>query len=148
MKIFNKLYLILLAFFCSFTSNYAQVSFVSESDGKITVTTTGIGKNKNEAVTNAEQNAFYIIFYRGVPGSSVKDKLIYKTEKDAENENKNYLEPFFDHRYQTFITSLTQNGKPQKEKHKQVSVSLDVTININALRKDLEENQLIRKFGY
>jgi hypothetical protein len=135
-------------FACTCFHTYAQVSFVSQDGDNITVRTIGLGKKIAEATGIAEQNAFYIIFYRGIPGSAIKDKLIDKPEDEAQRMNKDYFDAFFNNRYHTFITSVVQNGKPMKEKHHKISASLDVTINVNALRKDLEENHVIRKFGY
>jgi hypothetical protein len=121
---------------------------VSEQNGTITVRSIGVGKNKTEALNNAEQSVFYTILYRGMPGATEKNALIDIPESEAEKKFSNYLDAFFDNRYQTFVTTVVQNGDVMKEKHGKKSISIDVTINYTALKKDLEDNQVIRKFGF
>ena len=126
----------------------AQSSFVSEQNGTITVRTEGTDKKVNNAISDAEKYVFYIVFYRGIPGSSLKTGLIDIPETEAEQKYMEYFDAFYKSRYQTFITTTVFNGAPIKGKHKQKSVFHDVTINIDALKKDLEQNNVIRKFGF
>ncbi len=136
----------LLFFTC--TTLYAQVSFVSGEKGTITVRASGNGKSINEAVANAEKDVFYMLLFRGVAGSEQSSALITMREDEAQQRYKAYLDPLLSERYPSFIISAVQDGEPVKGKHHQVSVLLDITVNVTALRKDMEANQVIRKFGF
>jgi hypothetical protein len=137
--------LFLLFFF--FKSN-AQIEFVSQQNGTITVSTVGSAKEVNNAISEAEKYVFYAVFYRGIPGSTVKNGLMDITEAEAETRFREYFDNFYKSRYQTFITTTQQNGGVIKGKKHNKTVSFYMTVNVDALRKDLEDNQVIRKFGY
>jgi len=133
---------------CCFLHCSAQVEFVSEQNGTITIRTSGTNKKVNEAMEEAEKYVFYYVFYRGIPGSSLKTGLIDIPESEAEQKFKEYFDAFYKSRYQTFITVVNQNGDVMKMKHKEKNISFDMTVNVEALRRDLEQNQVIRKFGF
>jgi len=133
---------------CMITCLRAQVSLVSETKGTITLRSSGTGKNIDEANANAARNVFFVLLYRGVPESDINSALIDIPEQEAQQKFKPYLEAFFDKRYETFITNAVQNGDVMKSKHRTRSVYLDITVNVQALRKDLEDNKVTRKFGF
>ena len=143
-----KRILIIVMFFLIGQQTNAQISFLSEQNGTITVRTEGTNKKVDNAISDAEKYVFYTIFYQGIPGSSLKSGLIDIPEAEAEQKYKDYFDLFYKERYIRFITIATQNGNIVKEKHKKKNVTIDLTININALKKDLEDNQVIRKFGF
>ena len=126
----------------------AQIEFISEKNGTITVRTEGTDKKVPDAISGAEKLVFYSVFFQGIPGSSLKTGLIDIPEAEAEQKFKDYFDFFYKNRYFDFVTSVNQNGNVVKEKHHKKSIYFDVTINVNALRKDLEDNQVIRKFGF
>ncbi len=136
--------LLLLACF----KGQAQVEFVAEQNGTITVSTVGAAKKIDNAISEAEKYVFYHVFYRGIPGSTLKKGLMDITESEAEVNYKDYFDNFYRSRYQTFITTTRQNGGVEKGKKRKKIISFNVTVNVDALRRDLEDNQVIRKFGY
>ncbi len=133
---------------CMITCLRAQVALVSETKGTITLRSSGTGKNIDEANANAARNVFFVLLYRGVPESDINSALIDVPEQEAQQQFKPYLEAFFDKRYETFITNAVQSGDVIKGKHRTRSVYLDITVNVQALRKDLEDNKVTRKFGF
>ena len=148
-KSFYYFSICILFFSCFFFTSSAQVAFVSEQNGIITISTSGTDKKVDNAISEAEKYVFYYVFYRGVPGSTIlKTGLIDVPEDEAEQKYKEYFDAFYKTRYQTFVISISQNGDIAKGKHRKKSVYFDVTINVDALRKDLEQNQVIRKFGF
>ncbi|PZF72670.1 hypothetical protein [Taibaiella soli] len=140
---------IALLFFIPFTLR-AQVAFVSEQDGVITLRTQGTATKKGDLISDAQKNAFFYLFYRGIPGASAdyKNPLIGTNETQIEQEYATYFKDFYQYRYQSFIVVTDNASDLIKGKHKQKTVYTDVSININALRKDLEANNIIRKFGF
>lgn len=125
-----------------------EVNFLyKEAQGTIAVKSTGYGKNQTEAVADAQKNAFKVLLFKGLPGTELNVPLI-ENENDAKSKNSEYLNKFFEQGYyKTFMMSSTESSNLIKMKGTK-KITVDVKINYNSLRKDLEQNQLIRKFGY
>ena len=107
----------------------------------------GIGKNEKEAYSNAAANVFNAILYTGLPGSAQTSALVPEEAK-AKSEHAAIMSCFtsFDC-YNRFIISTEEVGTPTKEKRNRI-VGLRVKINLTALRTYLEENNVLRKFGF
>lgn len=137
-------------FSCKSTpSSYsAEVSFISkEEQGTITVRSYGFGKNQTDAVTDAQKNAFNVLLFKGIPGTELNIPLI-ENENEAKSKHTSYFRNLFDYAYyKSFMMSSTESSNLIKIKGNK-KISVDVKINYNSLRKDLEQNQVIRKFGY
>lgn len=130
-------------------NNYsAAVEFLyKETEGTIAVKSTAFGKKKEIATGNAQQNAFNIILFKGIPGTDIKVPLI-ENESEAKSKHSDYFNKFFGQGgYTKYMMSSTYNSEPVKVKGGYWA-SLDIKINFNSLRKDLEQNQIIRKFGF
>ena len=126
----------------------AQVTFLNKDEaGTITVNSKGFGKDQNSAILNAQSNAFNVILFKGIPGTDLNVPLI-ENENDAKTKYTEYFNKFFEQgNYQSFLMSSTLTEDPVKSKGS-VSCSVDLKINYNSLRKDLEQNNVIRKFGF
>jgi hypothetical protein len=126
----------------------AQVTFLNKDEvGTITVNSKGFGKNENAAIVTAQTNAFNVILFKGIPGTDLNVPLI-ENETDAKAKNIEYFNKFFDQGYyQSFLMSSTLSENSIKSKDGVYS-SIDLKINYNSLRKDLEQNNIIRKFGF
>ena len=126
----------------------AEVNFLSGNDGTITVRAIGVGSNQEDAIVNAEKNVFNAIFFRGLPESEQKIALIGTNETEEKEKHKDYFNKFYkEKRYKTFVMSSIPTSDLINYKGSQKSISLDVKINLVALRKDLEQFNIIRKFG-
>lgn len=125
-----------------------EVNFLyNEAQGTIAVKSTGFGKNQTQAVSDAQINAFKVFLFKGLPGTELKVPLI-EDESDAKSKHSDYFKKFFEQgNYKTFMMSSTESSNLVKMKGTK-KITVDVKINYNSLRKDLEQNQLIRKFGY
>ena len=137
-------------FSCSIkTFPTAEVNYLSGKEGTITMRAIGIGANQEDAIIDAEKNAFNVIFFRGLPESEQKIALIGTNETEEKEKNKDYFNAFYkDKRYKTFIMSSIPGSDLIKHKGGKKSIAVDVKINLVALRKDLEQNNIIRKFGF
>jgi hypothetical protein len=125
-----------------------EVNFLNkEAQGTIVVKAIGYGKNQESAVEDAQKNAFKILLFKGIPGTELNIPLI-QNESEATSKYSSYFKKFFDDGfYRTFIMSSSESSNLIKMKgYKKISV--DIKINYNSLRKDLENNLIIRKFGY
>lgn len=126
----------------------AEVNFLSSIDGTITMRANGIGKSEGEAIGDALFNAFDVLFFRGLPESEQKNALIGTNENDARKINKDYFDAFYQRRYKTFVMSSIPASDLTKYSGGRKGIAIDVKINVIALRKDLEQNNIIRKFGF
>lgn len=126
----------------------AEVNFLyKEAQGTIAVKSTGYGNNQTDAVSDAQKNAFKVILFKGLPGTELNVPLI-ENEVEAKSKKAEYFKKFFDEgNYKTFMMSSTESSNLIKVKGGK-KISVDVKINYNSLRKDLEQNQVIRKFGF
>lgn len=116
-----------------------------EAQGTIALKSTGYGKNQAAAVTDAQVNAFNVLLFRGLPGTELNIPLI---DNEAKTRGAGYFKKFFgEGNYKTFMMSSTESSALVKMRGTN-KITVDIMINYNSLRRDLEQNQLIRKFGY
>jgi hypothetical protein len=128
--------------------NYnAEVSFESkDTDGTITVRCYGYGGKDQEAIEDAQKNALSVILFKGLPGSEVNVPLV-DNEYNSKNSNPAYYKNLFENGYsKTFIMS-TDVVSPLAKYNNTKRLIVNLKININSLRRDLEINKVIRKFG-
>jgi hypothetical protein len=125
----------------------AEVSFQSkDTDGTITVRCFGYGKNDQEAIADAQKNALSVILFKGLPGSEVNVPLV-DNEYNSKNSNPAYYKNLFENGFsKTFIMS-TDVVSPLTKYNNTKRLLVNLKININSLRRDLETNKIIRKFG-
>ncbi|MDR1120920.1 MAG: hypothetical protein LBM08_08375 [Dysgonamonadaceae bacterium] len=127
----------------------AEVNYLSGTENILTVRAVGIGHNREEAILNAEQKVFDVLFFRGLPESAQKLPLTGSNEIEEKNRHKKYFDDFYDgQRHKTFIMSSIPVSDPAKYRKGQKVISVDVKVNLTALRRDLETFGVIRKFGY
>lgn len=128
----------------------AETTYLSTQNGVLNVRSTGyctLDKHKDQCEDSAQINAFRILFYRGIPGSQQNTPLIHIDEKQK-TENESFLKDFFSSgRYKSFIVSSSTISEVTKQRN-QKKVTVDMGINLSSLRKELEQNKVIRKFGY
>jgi hypothetical protein len=135
---------------CSYkTLPTSEVNYLSGKDGTITMRAIGIGVNNEDAIYDAEKNAFDVLLFRGLPESEQKVALIGTNEAEEKNKHKDYFNKFYiEKRYKTFVMSSIPTSDLIKHKGGKKSIAVDIKINLVALRKDLEQNNIIRKFGF
>jgi hypothetical protein len=127
----------------------SEVNYLSGNDGTITMRAIGNGTNQQEAISEAEKNVINVLFFRGLPESEQKIALIGTNESEEIEKHKQYFEKFYTQkRYKTFIMSSIPVSDFAKQNGGAKSLALDVKVNLVALRKDLEQNNIIRKFGF
>ena len=124
-----------------------KVAYLS-SDGMetLSVRSSGIGKDETQAKYQAERLAFENLFFRGISSSNYNKPLVGIDENEQLQKHSSYFNEFFNRRMQTFILSSFQSTPKQKSKG-EIHLTMDLKINTKSLKKDLEENGIIRKFG-
>ncbi|MDR2564065.1 MAG: hypothetical protein LBC98_09025 [Prevotellaceae bacterium] len=140
--------LVLLAaitYACKTITPVTNALYVGEREGTITLRSEGVDDTEEKSQIAAEQNAFNTLLFRGIPGSSQKVPLIDFDETGIKSRYHSYFNEFFgkQRRYRTFVTQSQIAGEASKR-----LVTVEITINLRALRSDLEQNGILRKFGY
>ena len=107
----------------------------------------GYGKNAKIASHDAELNVIKALMFEGIPNTQQHIPMVAETESVALDKYGKSLNKFFDGEYQNEITRSVIVRKFGKDTNKQKSITLDVTVNIRALRNKLERIGVIRKFG-
>jgi len=126
-----------------------SVGFVSEQNGAITIRSTEFGKTVDEAMASAECHAIELLLFRGLPESQQAVPLVGIDEATAKFRHKQYFETLLvDGRYKTFVLASIPVSDFAKHGHSQRNMTMDVRINLTALRSDLETHGIVRKFGY
>ena len=148
----NTFILIMLSFMlltgsCT-TKKYVMsgnVEYVSMKNDVLTFKCLGNGNNKNEAFQDAEINAFKVLFFRGVPGSSYSAPMISVNESDELKKNGVYFDKLFSGgRYLSFVTNASVVSDYNKDK---VAI-LEISINTRALKQDLLSNKILSDYGF
>jgi len=141
---------LILLYSCSSKSiPTAEVGLIGkEEQGTISVKSTGYGKKDFEAIENAEINALNAILFRGIPQTDIENAMIGTNESQIRSKNEQYFEGFYkSKRYKSFIMSSNEIS-PIKTVNGYKKSTLKVKVNLNSLRRDLENSGVIRKFGF
>jgi hypothetical protein len=131
-----------------YSSYSGEVNFLfKEEQGTIVVESTGYGKNQSEALVDAQITAIKVLLFKGLPGTELNVPLI-ENENAAKSKHNEYFQNLFQQgNYVKFIMSSTESANTIRKTNNN-KITLDIKINYNSLRQDLEQNQVIRKFGY
>lgn len=133
----------------TYTTNVSNNPVTEE--GAIRISSSGKGSTLPEAYNNAIENAFNTLLFRGIP-ESIQSTPMIPDETKAREQYGNVLACFKKKDcYTQFLTHAAKEGSKQRvrgDKFINYQVNSDVTINIRALRTYLEQNNVIRKFGF
>lgn len=126
--------------------NEVKNSQFATETGTILVHATGYGNTEYNATVNAEKAAFNTLLFKGVPGSQYYLPLVEK-EAESMEAHKDFYKNFFDNGgYKSFVVST--NSSPLVKVKGNKKIESDIKINVLSLRTNLEQNNIIRKFGY
>ena len=104
----------------------------------------------------ATKNALSILLFKGIPGSKQALPII-PNETEARAQHSDYLNKLLDGTYaKRFVLylngqdeSVAESKKLDKHSHvKLVTRPFEIKIDYISLRKDLEQNGVLRKFGF
>lgn len=116
--------------------------------GTITLISVGFGKKMPESIADASKEAFYVLLFRGVPGSQHEFPMISDegTKKDHPD-----IKSLLNEEHSSFVIESTVQRVSKKMKNKDGIAGImtinRITINYDALKRHLEQKKLIRKFG-
>lgn len=138
---------ILLILFC--VHIHAQYNCVVKSSDRETVTfrVVGYGSNTKKTTKDAEISAIKTICFIGADGSTYAIPLVASGESKAVSDNSAFFNSFYSEQYRNFIESSIAVSNLGKDASKRKCQTFDVKIRAEKLRKYLEQNGVIRKFG-
>lgn len=109
---------------------------------------TGFSKSFNECKAEAEMNVFNVLLFKGFSETDLQIPLV-DNEVKSKNENQKFYKDFFNnHKYRDYITSEVSIVSPVKKVKGGYSCQVEFTINLNSLKTNLQQNGIIRKFGF
>jgi hypothetical protein len=110
-------------------------------------------KKSETAIEQAKKNAVHGIIFKGFPDKErVRGQKALAQSPNLEQEKSDFFKDFFQDRgkYQKFVT-LTDNGAigpgDRIKIGKEYKIGVVVTVNVAALRKDLEDAGIIKALG-
>lgn len=116
--------------------------------GMITVISTGFGKKKTGSIKDSFKEAFRALLFRGIPGSQYELPMI--PDEHAQKDHP-ALKALFEEGYMSFVSENILQSEEKKAQRKDgikgIMTTQKITINCEALRRHLEQNNVIRKFG-
>lgn len=145
-RIIVMLAAIILAMSGGLSAQY-QVNCLSDNGDTMTFRVVGYGKNAKKASADAELSVIKALMFYGIPGTQQQVAMVPETESNAMKNHKKFLESFYDCGLSECDNTVGDSTAVFQGRNKQKSITLDVTVNIRALRSELERNGLIRKFG-
>lgn len=146
---YSLILLIILLFSCRSLEDYqSNVGIIKKHDSfTYSFSGQGFSKNLDECQTEAEKNVFEVILFRGISGTDLQNPLV-ENEQVSKDNHQEFYKDFFDKKgYRAYISSqvvLTNNPRPAKGGY---TCNVEFKVNLNALKTNLEQNGIIRKFG-
>lgn len=129
----------------------AETTFVeSTGDGIVTIKAIGYGTDFGLAHADATQRAFETIMLRGLPHFTALSRPMIESENSLNSSHPNFMQNFFDNdSHSQFIIEQGETYIIEEfKKPKGVRIGNTFTINYAGLRRYLEKEGVIRKFGY
>ena len=125
------------------------VKYAASTPGTITVISNGFGKKMRESGKDANAGAFYAVLFRGIADSRYQLPLV---SDEAGKKNDPIVTGLLTGGYGSFVIEdilVSQEAQTRKvDGSKGILTVHKITIDYDALRKYLEQNGVIRKFGY
>lgn len=118
---------------------YSSDVSCTEYDGNVAkMYASGLSEKKKEVYENALKSIFNALFVDGVDGINGGKPFLSK-------ENKYYVNQFFASRYQLFVRSYEEQGKPEKLSSGLYKGSVVAEVMVSSLIKDMVRNKVMNK---
>ena len=110
-------------------------------------------KKPDVAIEQAKMNAVHGIIFRGFTGtSSVPGQKALTSNVSLEEEKEHFFKPFFANggKYMKFVSTSNDGAVAAEDRMKigkEYKVGVIVSVNVSALRKDLEAEGIIKSLG-
>ena len=110
-------------------------------------------KKPDVAIEQAKKNAVHGVIFKGFTGkASVPGQKALTDNVNLEEEKADFFKPFFDNggKYMKFVSTSNDGAVAAEDRMKigkEYKVGVVLSVNVSALRKDLEEAGIIKSLG-
>ena len=133
---------------CKSSKFTGQTVLLEKSEaGQLHLKASGYGSTKGESVKNAIQNAFKNVLLHGIPGSNQSTPLLGQNSEKTYKSNKKFLDNLLKNNVESFVLEQ-KNSSYKFFAINDPSSEVELTINLASLRAHLEQNKIIRGFGF
>lgn len=141
-------YLCLILLFCMGCSPVVQspaiVSHVESTNGIVTVSTEGYGNDLREIKASSACNAISRLTFEGIAGSSYSRALVTNVDRKAER----FIDGLAEGDWSRYVISISQESEAARFKGRTKVATFIVSLDVQTLRKALEEKGIVREFGF
>jgi hypothetical protein len=124
-----------------------EVNFIAAPEpGTVMVSAGGYGPTKPLAIQNAEANAFNTLIFKGIPGSQQQLPMV-SDELNSRKKQAAYFDALLSGGYKPFLMLSESQSDYAAGRKGRKNISQRVKINVDALRRDMEQHGVTRKFG-
>jgi hypothetical protein len=149
-KTFSLFFILITFASCKSLDEYnSNVQLINKvNSASYTCRGTGFSKNSDDCKADAEMNVFNVLLFKGFSGTDLQIPLV-DNEMKSKNDNEKFYKDFFNnHKYRDYITSEVSIVSPLKKVKGGYTCQVEFTINLNSLKNHLQQNGIIRKFGF
>jgi hypothetical protein len=118
-------------------------------EGTILFKVISIGKNTDQAITNAKSDAIKAILFQGIPFSDLTKPLL--VNENSVEKNRLFFEAFFkNEKYLEFVSIANDgsiSGEDRLKFNGKYKIGVIVSVNKKLLREYLENNNIINKLS-
>ena len=138
----KKCFLVFLWLCFSPLLSWAQeIMYEGESEGIMMLSVSEFKIKKKDAIPQAIKDAYFQLLFRGIPGSKEYKRALLGTDEMMNTHRQYYDNMINGGRLYTFVTYSYLNYYKKKE------AIVKLSLNVQALVADLEQNNLYRRFG-
>ncbi|MCM1070926.1 MAG: hypothetical protein NC210_03865 [[Clostridium] fimetarium] len=135
----------LLIAIASIAANAQNIVTTYDDGDMLTAQVTIFGVKEKQAMAQAESILRYALFFRGLPDSQTCKNPLVGTDEQVAAKHPEYFKQMFEQdRFASFLPSSEFLSYTKKNK---ISV-IQFTVNVKALRLDLEQQGVKRRFGF
>lgn len=145
-KKISILFILMCGVFTMVKAQY-HCTVISATRSNVTLRCTGYGKNAKAALSSAERGAIETLLYVGAPRTPYSLPFI-NNKAEVEANNKQFFDTLYESSYKNFIESSVTVTAFGKDAEKRKCLTMDVNVRAEQLRSFLENNGIIRKFGF
>ncbi len=135
---------------CRMGAPLSEVAYVANPEtGVVRLSAIGIGADRQQAEQETYITAFNTILFKGLPGFDALRLPMIEDESKAKREHASFFTRFYrDGGYLQFVTEHGPLFRADKTNRSTFQARRQLAVNYDALRRHLEREGVIRKFGF
>ncbi len=143
----NRILIIILGIILGCGINHSTSVVTQSNSSEVTLRVSLYGIKKKNFIDQTTVEALKRVLFRGVEGTKFNRPLVGQDEDRLLKEHSDYFNTLFSKRASSFVNMFVPQVVGKKDDTGKKIWIADVTVNVKALREDLEKHGIIRKFG-